>query len=235
MKSKSRVIWGVFFILVAAFAILDAMGCFGEIGVWTILFSGLLIKWFVTGIVNLSWGNMLFPLAFAAILFDDALGIEALTPWPVLIAALCGTIGLNMIFGKKPKVMKIITNEHNFDGKVVEETQEDDMQFNCEVAFGSCVKYINCQNLQKANVETSFGNTTIYFDNARLYNCEAVLNVECSFGKTTLYIPKEWKVVTNISKAFGNATEKGTCDVESLNKLYINGEVSFGNIEIIYI
>ena len=46
---------------------------------------------------------MLFSLAFAAILFDEALGIEAITPWPVLGAALLGTIGLNMIFNKNKR------------------------------------------------------------------------------------------------------------------------------------
>ena len=45
--------------------------------------------------------EILFSIAFICIIYDDWLGITALTPWTVLGAALLGSIGLSLIFKKK--------------------------------------------------------------------------------------------------------------------------------------
>mgnify|MGYP006893000712 FL=1 len=42
-------------------------------------------------------------IAFICIIYDDWLGITALTPWTVLGAALLGSIGLSLIFKKKER------------------------------------------------------------------------------------------------------------------------------------
>ncbi|MBE5925996.1 MAG: hypothetical protein E7270_03440 [Lachnospiraceae bacterium] len=234
MKIGKNIKWGIFFLVIAAFVIVGSMGYFGDVSVWTIVFSACLIMWFITGITHLSWGNILFPLALGAILFDEALGIEKLTPWPVLAAALFGTIGLSLIFKPKRK-MNFPHPDWAKNGTVVEEISIDDMTFDCEVAFGSSVKYINCRQLRSGKIETSFGNAVLYFDNALLDNGYATIKVETSFGKTTLYIPKEWSVDVKVTKAFGSADEKGSCAVNSTNRLVIEGEVSFGSMEIVYI
>lgn len=247
MKTMKNIIWGIFFILIAAFVIVGSLGYFGDISVWTIIFGGCLAVWFVSGLIRLSWGNMLFPLAFAAILFDEALGIEELTPWPVLAAALFGTIGLSMIFKKKHTEndwtkhtgVNIAWNGEDavVDGekKSYEEMSQDDTTFSSEVVFSSSVRYITCQNLQSGNIENVFSNTTVYFDNAGLCEGHAIINVESVFGKTTLYIPKEWNVDFRVTKVFGGANEKGKFTGTSENSLVVEGEVVFGHLEIIYI
>ena len=239
MKSMKNVIWGIFFLLIAAFVIVGSMGYFGDISVWTVIFAGALAVWFVSGLMRLSWGNMLFPLACAAILFDKTLGIEELTPWPVLAAALFGTIGLNMIFKKKHKEKDYMKHadinviwDRN-DG--VEEASQDDTTFSSEVVFSSSVRYITCQNLQRGKIENVFSNSTIYFDNAALYKGYAVVKVENVFGKTTLYIPKEWNVELRTTKVFGNMNEKGRFTGETGSTLVVEGEVVFGQLEIVYI
>ncbi len=247
MKSFKNIIWGLFFILIAAFVIVGSMGYFGDISVWTIIFGGCLAIWFVSGLLKLSWGNMLFPLAFAAILFDEVLGIENLTPWPVLAAALFGTIGLSMIFKKKNKKydwvnhkgVNVVVNDNdcviNGEKKSYEEMSQDDTTFSSEVVFSSSVRYITCQNLMSGSIENVFSSTTVYFDNAQLHEGRAVIKIESVFGKTTLYIPKEWNVDFKATKVFGGANEKGKYTGTSDNLLVIEGEAVFGNIEIIYI
>lgn len=238
MKKSKNITWGIFFIVMALFIILGNFDLFGEFSIWTAIFAGFCVMWFIDGLIKFSFGNMLFPLAFIAILFDEALGIEDITPWPVLFAALFGTIGLNMIFGgRKKKKVEINGKEYVWDGKKkgVEESTQSDERFDCELAFGSTVKYVNCQNLKYANIENAFGNASIYFDNARLGNAQATVNVETSFGKTTLYVPKEWNVSVNVSKAFSGLTESGKCDPTGTNTLIVVGEVSFGNLEIMYV
>lgn len=258
MKQNKNIFWGLFFIAAAAFVIVGNMGYFGNIGFWTLLFSFFLVAWFLESATKMEFGGMLFSLAFAAILYDEVLGIEQLTPWPVLMAALFGTIGLNMIFKDKKK-SKNLGMHMNWDGKnatwnnekkhwetvdkdgnveihqVVEEFASDDETFQCEVAFGSSVKYISSRNLRTVDLDNAFGNLVVYFDNAALCEGKAVVELDNSFGKTTLYIPKEWDVKLNMSKAFGNVSEVGHSVGGSGNTLYIKGECAFGAVEIVYI
>lgn len=230
MKS-SNVTWGLFFIAMAIFVIVGATDGFGNVSVWTVICACFCGVWFLNGLMNISFGNMLFPLAIIAILFDETLGIEELTPWPVLAAALFGTIGLNMIFGGLKKKRIAMMKQPN----VAYEATQSGERFNCKVSFGSSTRYVNCQNLRYANIETAFGNNEVYFDNARLAEAEATVTVKNSFGKTTLYIPKEWNVKMKTVKSFASASEKGKCNKESLNVLNIVGEIAFGELEIVYI
>lgn len=241
MKINKSLRWGIFFVVMAVFVVMGAMDAFGNLSIWTVLFAGFSVMWLIDGIVSISIGNILFPVAILAILFDETLGITELTPWPVLFAALFGTIGLNMIFGnliKRKKKIGVNVNGKSYkweNGNLSEETSETDERFDCEIAFGSCVKYVNSRNLKIANIENSFGSASIYFDNAQLCNGQATVNLENSFGKTVLYIPKEWNVNVNISKAFGSVTESDHPVANSANTLIIVGETSFGTTEIIYV
>ena len=99
----NKIFWGVFLVLAAVFLIVSQMGLVEGVGVLSILFAIFWAAQLIAGIVKLSFGRILFSLAFLAIIFDEQLGIEAITPWTVLGAALLGTIGLNMIFRKKRK------------------------------------------------------------------------------------------------------------------------------------
>ncbi len=241
MKSIKNIIWGLFFILIAAFVIVGSLGYLGDISVWTVIFAGFLAIWFVSGLLRLSWGNMLFPLACAAIIFDKELGIENLTPWPVLAAALFGTIGLNMIFRSNGShhCGRVECGDRSYtvdsDGVTVEGMSNDDSTFESEVVFSSNVRYITSQNLQYGSVESVFGNTSIYLDNAKLCNGHATIKVESVFGKTTIFVPKEWHVDMKTTKVFGGANERGKCVPTSNNYLTVEGEMVFGNLEIVYI
>ena len=109
MKTKlelGNVFWGLLLILAAAFIILGQLDVFGDISGVTLFFGICLGIWFVSSIFKLSWGGMLFSLAFEVILFDEALGLEELTPWPVLFAALLATIGMNTLIKKRRESLK---------------------------------------------------------------------------------------------------------------------------------
>ena len=113
MKS-SKVFWGIFFILAAVYVIVSKFGILPDVGVFSILITVLLIWMFIEGIRNVDFFGILFSSAFLCIVYDDQLGITALTPWTVLGAALLGSIGLSMIFGnyKKKKRLKSVRKRY---------------------------------------------------------------------------------------------------------------------------
>ena len=85
------------------------------------------------------------------------------------------------------------------------------------------------------NLESSFGNLTVYFDEAKLSEGSVHISVENSFGKMSLFVPKEWDTNVNVDRAFGNVSEIGRPTRESEAKVYIEGETNFGQLEINYI
>ena len=96
---KDNVFWGVLLLLAAFYIIINNLGFMPDVNVVRLGLAVICVVVFFKSLARLEFGGMLFSLAVLAILFDSQLGITALTPWPVLIAALLGSIGLNMIFG----------------------------------------------------------------------------------------------------------------------------------------
>ncbi|MBR4086189.1 MAG: hypothetical protein IKK33_18145 [Lachnospiraceae bacterium] len=242
---KKNVISGIGFLVAAVFVIIGSTGVLGDIEVWKLLLSFLLVMQFVKSLFKLQWGPMLFCPAILAILYDEALGIENLTPWPVLGAALLGSIGFSMIFGRTHKYTDENGEKHwNFEGgegvKMIDQ-EESDYRFVCDVTFGSFSKYIKCQKLQEVVVDNSFGQTSIYFDEAVLDGGRADVTVDNSFGCTKLFIPSDWdvkfKVVDEFCGKLKNFKNDGIMNYvnEDSNKLFISIDTSFGDVEVHYI
>lgn len=234
MRKGRTIFWGVLFLLGALALLVGRLGYLGDIGFWSIFFTIGLIGLLIEGIFNRSFGSILFSLAFLAIVYDEMLGIEAITPWPVLGAALLGTIGLNMLFPKKYKWKMVNRNKQKTDEeRVIESVDGEEVRF--DVSFGDTVKYVTSKDLSKVRAESSFGNLIIYLDNAELKNNQATVKMDCSFGNISLHIPADWRVIQNMDTAFGTVKEHGHCNPAGINTLYVNGSVSFGSVEIHYI
>lgn len=231
MKGK-KIFWGIFFILAAVIVIISKLGMIPDVGVFHILITAFMIWMFVEGIHHRNFFEILFSIAFICIIYDEPLGIEALTPWTVLAAALLGSIGLSMLFhGKKNKQFNVDVDWS--DGMNNEQCSGEHIL--CENNFGSAIRYINSDNFCNARLENNFGSMTVYFDNAIIQGETAYVEVENNFGETILYIPKEWKVQNCLEHTLGNINEHGTPQGSSNATLYIRGEASFGNIEIHYV
>ena len=257
MKRDNKVFLGIGFLVFAVFIIAAAMGVFdqfegifGKIGFWTIVFTPILAVWLIKSMMRFAWGGILFSLAFLAILYDEMLGIENLTPWPVLFAAFFGTLGLSIIFGKRgrwnhrrwnhteeldPTRIEDKGRKGSFlDAKNLE-ISEDEQRVLCDVCFSSVTKYISSRALREVVIDNAFGSVTVYFDGAILDNGEAYVNVDNAFGFVALYVPKEWCVMTHTDKAFGSLRTFGKCATQSENALHVNGDIAFGSVEIHYI
>lgn len=239
MKRGKNIFWGVLFLAGAAALLVGKMGLLGGIGFWSVLFSVGLAGVFVEGLIRRSWGRMLFALAFLAIVNGDVLGIEKLVPWTVLGVAALGTIGLNMLFPLKRRyghqgnmVWTKGVGEDCYDVVIGEDGGE---RVNCEISFGSSAKYISSSSLKEVRLESSFGTLEVHLDHVVLKEQQARVLMEVSFGSIELYVPAEWHVVFDVSSAFGGVKEYGHDNPNGENVLFVNGEVSFGELDIHYV
>lgn len=250
MERKSdKIFWGVFFILGAVFILVSKLGYLQEVNVFTLLFAVFLAACFLKSLFHVEFTGMLFSVAFLAILFDDELGITAITPWAVLGAALLGSIGLGMLFhknhwhhwhhwngyrGQKDDI-NFEHDHRNFEEYCETVNTEDGSSIHYATNFGASTKYVNSDDFKQADLECSFGAMKVYFDNAVIRDASAVINLRVSFSGVELYIPKEWKVVNHASVSLGGLDEKNRPQSNGSPVVTITGSVSLGGVEIIYV
>lgn len=234
-RRKHRdIFWGTLLLLGAAALLLNKLevGLFAGAGARNVCFSALLAVILAEGLFKRRFAQILFSLAFLVIVNDKLLGLEAITPWPVLGAALLGSIGLRMLFPKFGNHKCFSFGRHSH--KTVSEENWEGGTVHYENAFGESVKYLTGE-VEAVSFESSFGQLQLYFSDAVLKNHRAEVHAEVSFGSAILYVPADWKVVLNVDTAFGGAEIKGRCSGEGENTLYVGGEVSFGELRVQYI
>lgn len=239
-RGTKSVFWGVLLLLGAVALVVGRLGYLEGIGVWSILFSVFLVGCLINGLMDRSFGEILFSLAFLIIVNDKLLNLEAITPGPVLGAALLGTIGLNLLFPRFRKWERNVNMHVNmWDGdhdgmeSASEEKRGGDSVTYGNVFSGS-VKYLYGE-IAHVSAENVFGTLQIYFTDAILKGGTATLVAENVFGTMVLYVPSSWRVVLSTENVFGGTREQGHCDPAGTTVLYIRGEVVFGNLQIKYI
>lgn len=235
MKGRKNVFWGIALLLGAAALLLGRFGFLEGIGFWSILFDICLAAILVGGFARRSFGTILFSLAFLVIVNDRLLGLEAITPWPVLGAALLGTIGLNLLFPRfgRHRPGHLIRIGNGSSGSI-EEYERDGTRICCENTFGDSVKYVSGE-IEEVELENAFGTLQVYFTEAQPVGGSARIQLESSFGGMVLYVPASWKVNLNVDTAFGNAEESGRCSPDGENELQVRGSVNFGSLEVAYV
>ena len=233
---REKIFWGVFLIFAAVFLIVSKLGMLPDIGIFKLLFTVFVASIFVKSLAKLDYTGILFSIAFLCILYDEELHIEALTPWPVLGAALLGSIGCSMLFRNRRKQWYYYQGEkkskEEFE-KIFDEADESRIFF--KNSFGGATKYINTDHFEFAQLECSFGGMKIYFDNAVIQKGNATVQLDVSFAGVELYIPKSWNVVNQADVTFGGIDEKNKNQSTGMPTLTLMGDVTFSGVTIIYI
>ena len=204
MRMKSA-LWGVIFILLGAAIILSRFGFFEGIGMFDLAVTALMIPIFISGIKNLEYFCIFFPIAVVCILYDKELGIQMLTPWPVLGTALCLSIGMYLLF---PKFSNTTQKAGGFISDEKTETQEAREIYICK-SFSGCSQYINSVQIQTVNVNVAFSDVKLYFDNVS-FDEDAQIKMNARFSCLQIFIPKDYMIET----AFNNIAAKVKNDGE---------------------
>jgi len=234
---KRERFWGLLFILAAVLIILNQFGFFVGISMFEIVATVILVGIIIKSLSHLNYWGIMFPLAFICIIYAEQWNITRFTPWPALLTALLLSIGLSIMF--KSHVhwgchMHHHSPHHNSFGSSVI-NQKDDNVVECSTSFGECMKYVNSDDFQKANINCSFGEIKVYFDNAVISSGSAEINLSVSFGHAILYIPKSWKIINESHVFLGDMNNSCNYSDENSPVVTIRGSVSFGEAKIVYV
>lgn len=236
--SFGKIFWGILLILGAVLLLINELGIM-KTDVFTpfnIIIGVILVACFINSIISRSFTGMLFSIAFLCILFSDLLHLGKITPWPVLVAATLGSIGLNLIFPKKK--VSYVDNSMNtsyVNGTaeyVNAQTEDNDGEVvNISTSFGGSARYIDSQNLKVVNLQCKFGGMEVYFDKAQVPSGTVVVNINASFSGVELYVPQNWNIQSNISTSLAGvdiAKGKGG----NGPTIIIQGSINCGGLDI---
>ena len=246
MKRKRHdLFWGFVFIILAVILILSQLGLLGDmrIGIWTLLATVFLLSILLKSLFSISFWGILFSIAFLCTLYDEPLGITALTPWTVLIAAFLGSIGLSMIFRPKKRQYHRGSGSYSSNKTVYEKSEwiVDDADgasasIHCQCHFSSCIKYVNSPSFTDGFIDCSFGGVKLYFDNAEISGEYAELTVDGSFCGIELFLPKDWVITDQVHTCLSGIDEKNPqSHAGGGKKLILKGRLNFSGITITYI
>ncbi len=235
MKTKN-VFWALLLIALGVFIIAAALGAFGSMNAWTVILTALLGIIIIHSLVRLEFGGVFLPLAGLYLVYDGMLNLPHISPWLLFAAAIMFSIAFEIIFGgfKKHRKAAFVHTRSDKDGEAVEDSANTPV---AQVSFGSSSLYLHAEALTSGSFNVSFGELTVYFDDAKLAPGGAEVSVHCSFGELTLMIPRHWKVQDNISSALANVERNDPYanHEEGAPTLRLTGSVSFGEIKIDYV
>lgn len=242
-----NILWGVGMILAAILLLGNSMGMLdlGDVGFFSLIMTLFLVVILINGVRKVNFFEILFSLGFLGIIYDEALGIEEITPWPILGAALLCSIGLELIFGNVKKRVfgknksGFVNGCHSHHGHTTafcdDKSQVYDNVVRCDVKFGSSAKYVNAQAFERAEIDCSFGDAKIYLTNAVLKTSQAEVHVNVSFGSATIYMPRTWRVEKQVNVSMGDYKEKGVQQLmEGGPVIYLSGKVSMGDVTVVF-
>ncbi|MBE5846808.1 MAG: hypothetical protein E7300_03940 [Lachnospiraceae bacterium] len=244
MNNRSKnVLWGVLLIALAASLILWKLNIlilpsvFAGVSIFALALGAIMLIIMIHSIIERHYGGIFFPLAVICILFDKPLGITAITPMTVLIAALLLSIAFHMIF---PTHHREHTYSHGgpnrFSDKFSESFNESENgSVIYSTRFGSSSRYVRSQNLCSADLSAQFGEMSVFFDKAEVPGKAVKIDCQVSFGAMNIYIPENWVVENRTGVTLGHCDMKGTNPVANENTVSctVIGSVAFGELKII--
>lgn len=236
--NKRSLFWGVFFILSAVLVILNQLDILIGVSLVSLIVSLLMIPIIIKSLKHRSFAGVLFPLALVAIMFDSQLGIEKLTPWPILGVALFLSIGLSFIFPmtKKWQHHKFSSEYISTDDEIFD--AEEGNVVNVESRFSGATKYIKSTNLKRVNIDCHFSGVEVYLDSAQIDGDVLIVNMDVSYSGVELFIPVTWKV-ENQTDCMLAAVDEGSKRrhqlVDKEKRVILQGKIKLAGVDIKYV
>lgn len=230
--NKKNIFWGIALILTAVYVIVGRLGLLPNVPIFKLICTVVLAGLVIDGIVKRSIYEILIPIALLLCVYDEQLQITAITPWPVIVAAVLCSIGLDLMF--KP-VWKKRDSTVFMSGTSHIDNSADGSYVQIQNSFGETSKYVNTECFARAEVRNTFGQCNVYFDHALITGTSAQIEASNSFGEMNLYIPRTWRVHVRKKAVFGTVNMRGE-ESDDMNAplVTIEADCSFGEINICF-
>lgn len=229
MRKKSLI--GLLFIIFAISIAFGELNFFPSGTIFLTLGTIILGYFVIRGLTDFDVFGTILPIALLFIIYNKHFHFTTISSAKVIWIAILLSIGISMLFPKKLKY-SFQRKKDRFRGY----TKKTEAQDYSNVTFGENVRYININELDHFRSTTTFGSTNIYFEKLDTYSIKDVhINITATFGDVKIFIPKEWSVENQISSIFGEVNTPFSSPNTDDVKVILTGNITFGEVSIIYI
>ena len=191
-RNSGKILWGLLFLLGAVYMIASKIWSLPGISVFNVILGVFCVWVLIEGIRHVNFWEILFPIAFICILFSPQLGLSAFTRWPVLGAALLGSMGLSMIFKPKKHHEWTDASTHGnsfgatsvyFDNAII---QGESATVHIDNSFGEVSLYVPRAWKVDVNVDKAFGGINMRGRMEGTSTHRLIVTGETNFGALTI-------------------------------------------------
>ena len=146
----------------------------------------------------------------------------------LIFSSILAVIGLNILFNPSSKTK-------NRFGLGSTGSDANNGGNDIDVTFSAVTKYLNDQQFTHGSADVSLGQASVYLDNCHIEGPSAQFDVDVSLGSLSLYVPSDWRVHVNVDNSLSAVQHEENPSNLTSKDFYIKGDVSLGNLEIIYV
>ena len=235
-SAKKDGIWFAVLVIVLGMAfLLQRIGVvsFGIWGiVWPAVIIGLGVSWMVKRF-------SIFSLAVAGLglyfLLFNLGEISLVLTWSIIWPSLLVLLGLSILYEALiPHKNKWCGVNFSKDKNKRSDYGETDGTIHYDCAFSDENRRFAAEEFAGGDVDLSFGKSELDLTNVRRVAPNAILDVDVSFATFDLVVPRTIRVYVKSDKSFGSIQMNGSPNSDATQSLVLDGDVSFGAININY-
>lgn len=219
---------GVLLILLAVLVIVQDYFIKWEISIWMLAWVVLLAILSLSSLLKRHFG---FGFAYGIVALFSLNGQFHFLPVSnsvLIFSSILAVVGLNILFKPSGKTknrfgLGATGSDANNDGNDI------------DVTFSAVTKYLNDQQFTHGSADVSLGQASVYLDNCHIEGPSAQFDVDVSLGSLSLYVPSDWRVHVNVDNSLSAVQHEENPSNLTSKDFYIKGDVSLGNLEIIYV
>ena len=219
---------GVLLILLAALVIVQDYFIKWEISIWMLAWVVLLAILSLSSLLKRHFGLGFAYGIVALFSLNGQFHFLPVSNSVLIFSSVLAVIGLNILFNSSGKTK-------NRFGLGVTGSDANNGGNDIDVTFSSVTKYLNDQQFTHGSADVSLGQASVYFDNCRIEGPSAQVDVDVSLGSLSLYVPSDWRVHVNVDNSLSAVQHEENPSNLTSKDFYIKGDVSLGNLEIIYV
>lgn len=161
-----------------------------------------------------------------------SLGLSGKLVFPICL--LLFGLGLLVEAMKKSKKSKFEIHNSRHQAHVTSCNLGED-SFQCVASFGTDTYPITLPRLTHGQIDLSFGDLTVDLRDCREIAPNCSIHIDCAFGEVKLLVPRHYQIKANPSSTFGAFGYQGDPDPASQGTILLDANVSFGEIQVVYI
>ena len=219
---------GILLILLAALVIVQDYFIQWEISFWMLAWVVLLAILSLSSLLKRHFGLGFAYGIVALFSLNGQFHFLPVSNSVLIFSSILAVIGLNILFNSSGKAK-------NRFGLGATGSDANNGGNDIDVTFSTVTKYLNDQHFTHGSADVSLGQASVYFDNCRIEGPSAQFDVDVSLGSLSLYVPSDWRVHINVDNSLSAIQHQENPSNLTSEDFYIKGDVSLGNLEIIYV